>query len=332
MKSCRIYKLMIINIIIVTIMSFGLAEAQELEYYKKSAIKIEAEGDWFATFTNSQHPGNRIGYRFFEHIPLEFGTIPKTVEEAGINVIAQEQIIKEFTRRKNVFIHKIITKETKYKEDWVDQSWTNYLIPVQDGIEVLFVVETEGKGLPYYYGIQQCFRMSGKTNREWRRKIAETPAFSEYDLWDSQKDKRKTSLSFIMRNGNWEKLPAMESCVGVRTPSGVIIDKERFHGDLANPIGPYEGIPQKPVDSGLATRTDLNGNWVSGLFWENTSHITNHHPADCLHAIVNIGNIPPYSKRVLKGKIYWFKGTKDDLFEKWQNDFNQSSTEKKFIQ
>jgi hypothetical protein len=164
--------------------------------------------------------------------------------------------------------------------------------------------------------------MSGNTNAEWRRQKAETPAFSEYDMWLSNKDESKKSLSYIMRNAEWDELPAMDTCVGVRTPSGVSIALIRFQGDLTKLIGPYKGIPQAPVDLGLSARINLERNWVSGLFWENTSHITNHHPADCLHAIVNIGNIPPYSERIIRGKIYWFQGTLDDLFFKWKNDFN----------
>jgi hypothetical protein len=49
--------------------------------------------------------------------------------------------------------------------------------------------------------------------------------------------------------------------------------------------------------------------------------VTDHHPADCLHAIVNIGDLPPHSRRVIRGKIYWFKGTKRDLLKQWRADF-----------
>ena len=64
---------------------------------------------------------------------------------------------------------------------------------------------------------------------------------------------------------------------------------------------------------------------VCGICWERTSHVTNHHPADCLHAVVNIGNIPPFSRRAFRGKIYWFKGSKKDLAEHYASDF-QSRT------
>jgi len=327
MKKQKNNILIIVAILALVVMSFNSIIANEKQEKKKggkSPISIDlSQKKGFASLTNNQHPGNKIGYRFFEHVPLVFGTTPKTNEETNINIEKQEEILKDFVGREDVIIYKIQTNQTEHKEHWVDQSWTFYMVPVEDGIDMLLVIQTEEIGLPSYYGAQQCFRMSGKTNKEWRRAIAETPSFSEYDLWESQEENERTSLSWVLRNNIWEELPAMDSCVGARTPSGVSIDNLRFQGDLTRAIGPNEGIPQKPVDLGLTTRTNVEGTWISGLFWENTSHITDHHPADCLHAIVNIGNIPPHSKRVIRGKIYWFEGTKDDLLKKWREDFTQ---------
>ena len=92
-------------------------------------------------------------------------------------------------------------------------------------------------------------------------------------------------------------------------------DYLRSNGHPMDKIGPYEAEMLDPLDNGLITRVDKNEKWVCGIFWENTSHVTDHHPADCIHSIVNIGNIPPYSTRVIKGKIYWFEGIK---FENWR--------------
>ncbi|MCL4217074.1 MAG: hypothetical protein KJ052_08750 [Candidatus Hydrogenedentes bacterium] len=71
------------------------------------------------------------------------------------------------------------------------------------------------------------------------------------------------------------------------------------------------------ADNGLVTRTNNDGTWVCGLFWEGTAH----HPADCLHTIVNLGPIAPNSRRAVCGKIYGFQGTKEDLLSRWKKDF-----------
>ena len=210
-------------------------------------------------------------------------------------------------------------------EGWAPQSWTFYMAPADDGIDLLLVVETAEKGLNAYYGVQQCFRMGGNTNETWRRAIAETPAFSEYDLWRLlEKDtSTKTSLTYVLRKGTWLPLPPTPDPIGARTPLGVRIDTERSGGNLsAMPeVGPYAARMVDPIDCGLITRRSTDGAWVCGIYWERTSHVTDHHPADCLHAIVNIGGIPPNSRRAIRGKIYWLKGSLDELRKTWTRDF-----------
>jgi hypothetical protein len=124
----------------------------------------------FVTFMNRQHPNNRIGYRIFEHTPIVFGEAPQSIREAGIDLPQLAKLEKAFSERPEVMTveHRIT------KEHWIRQDWTFYLAPAHDGIDVLLVVDTFDEGLPSYYGIQQCFRMSGHTNALWRQKIAKT--------------------------------------------------------------------------------------------------------------------------------------------------------------
>lgn len=296
------------------------------------AVSAEARGDspitakciragGFAILTNRLHPGNRIGYRFHEHTPIVFGDVPATEKDAGIDRAATERLEQRYAKRLGVATSTIAVKE----EGWVPQKWTFYLAPAADGVDLLLVVETFDVGIASYYGVQQCFRLSGKTNATWRREIAETPAFSEYDLWKGpEKDRSaKTSLTYVPRKGAWRSLPAGESSVGARTPLGVRIDGERTGGKIHNmpKVGAYEALMTDPIDGGLIVRTDPGRTWVCGICWERTSHVTDHHPADCLHSIVNIGGIPPKSKRAVRGKIYWFKGTLEQLGERWRREF-----------
>ncbi|HOV74600.1 MAG TPA: hypothetical protein PK967_11570 [Candidatus Hydrogenedentes bacterium] len=293
-----------------------------------SPIAIEIhDGNGYASFTNRLHPGNRIGYRFHEHTPMIWGEIPENPADAGIEPKKIAQSEKAFARKRGVKSFSLDIGDM----EWVKQRWTYYLAPVDDGVELLWMVETLDSGLNRYYGVQQCFRMGGVTNQEWRRAIAETPAFSEFDLWNvTEKDKAvKTSLTQVMRNGQWATLPAVPETVGARTPSGLVFDKERTGGNLdaMKEVGPYRAIMLDPIDNGLIARTDSGKTWVCGIYWEGASHVTDHHPADCLHAIVNIGGIPPHAKRAIRGKIYWFKGSPDDLAAHWRRDFRESMHE-----
>lgn len=287
-------------------------------FSQPSPISIELVRPNFASFLNSDHPGNRIGYRFFEHTPLSWGSVPLSEAEAGINPDKIDQLVMSVQSRPGLFTY---SHDIAADDHWVKQKWTYYMVPVNDGIDMLMIVETFGNGLPEYYGVQQCFRMSGENNpSEWRKEIALTPAFSEYDLWQKE-GSPKTSLTSVLRNGAWENLPAQKEAVGARTPMGLAADQLRSSGTLPEKVGPYEAIMEPPIDSPLILRTDRDKNWVCGIFWENTAHVTNHHPADCLHPIINIGNIPPFSQKAFSGKIYWFKGSMDEAASKLAEDF-----------
>jgi hypothetical protein len=279
------------------------------------------EGRGFATFTNRLHPDNQIGYRFHEHAPILCGQVPESLRTAGIDPDEVTTVEQSFAARPGVQKHVVHIDQEK----WAPQQWVFYLSPVDDGVELLLVVETRDTGLNEYYGIQQCFRMSGRTNADWRREIAETPAFSEYDLWNAEKKdgSRRTSLTHVLRKSEWADVPATDGTVGARTPLGMRVDTLRSGGrlDTMPTVGPYEAKMLDPVDCGLIVRTDKEGRWVCGIFWDRTSHVTDHHPADCLHSIVNIGGIPPHARRAIRGKIYWFKGSLGDLLERWRRDW-----------
>ncbi len=272
-----------------------------------------AEKGGYATFTNRLHPGNRIGYRFHEHTPMVWGDVPADNAAAGIDPESVARLEASFAARTGVVVHVTDVREA----EWAQQQWKHYLVPVEDGVEMLWVVETNETGLNRYYGVQQCFRMGGVTNQAWRRAIAETPAFSEFDLWQGPEKEAavKTSLTYVPRRGAWEALPALKETVGARTPRGLAIDTERTGGHLESmpEVGPYHAKMLEPVDDGTIVRADKDKTWVCGIRWEATSHVTDHHPADCLHAIVNIGGIPPHSKRALRGKILWFKGSPQEV-------------------
>jgi hypothetical protein len=274
----------------------------------------------FATISNRKHPGNTIGYRFFEHTPLVFEKQKtETEKDPGLHFQLLNDLENSFSVRPGLAVYK---RDIPSDSNWIQQTWTFYLAPVADGVDLLLIVQTYKKALPYYYGVQQCFRMSGATNQAWRQEIARTPAFSEFDLWSAEGKKfPKTSLTRIRRNGLWQELPADSVTVGARTPFGILIDHEKYGNQLPLYIGPYQARMDAPIDNGLITRINKAGSWVCGIYWENTSHVSDHHPADCLHCIVNIGNTPAGSKRAVRGKIYWFQGSLQDLSEKFSRDF-----------
>jgi len=285
-----------------------------------SPIEIVLAGE-FASFTNTNHPDNRIGYRFHEHTPLTYGNVPPIGLETKTQKPPPDDV--RFTARPGAKIfHRRVAEA-----GWVPQDWTFYLAPVEDGIELLLVVNTGDVGLPEFYGIQQCFRLTGVANEAWRQKYARSAAFSEFDLWNgSPAGAELTSLTWVLRDGSLQLIPAGKATVGCRTRYGEAIDTRRSGGHLAplKYIGTYRAHMLWTTDSGLILRTSADRKWSTGIYWERTTHVSNHHPADCLHAIVNIGDIAPHAQRVLRGKIYWLAGPGETLVKRWHKDFPDS--------
>jgi len=290
----------------------------------KIELPLEAT-DWsvkhFVSLLNPSHPDNRIGYRFHEHVPFAHGDVPAESADHPANAAAIEA---EYASKPAVY--KKVYEVTE--EEWAPQTWTFYLVPAVDGYKLLWMVDTKDAGLNQYYTAQECFRMSGATNKGWRQRIAFTPSFSEYDHWAAQKEAGldKTSISFVRRRGEWETVPPVKMHIICRTPMGLAMDRAIHGGELplldeSEPYGPSHFDP--PIDCGLATRSTPDDSWVCALYWERTTHISDHHPADCLHAFVNLGPLGPNSKRAIRGRIYWMQASKNELYNRWKKDFEE---------
>jgi len=315
-NSLRFYVILLRNPLLIVLLLNILQCSPDGRRDESSPIDIKLVKPNFATITNSQHKGQRIGYRFHEHAPILYGQVPISNERASIDLEKIYKLEEQVSKKGAIFIYDYAIEEN---EQWVKQDWSFHMIPVRDGVEILLIIKTYSRGLPEFYGIQSCFRLGGLTNSESRKEVANIPEFSEFDLWAS--DSTKPSLTYVLRKGKWESIPGISKTLGARTPLGETSDYLRTKGELESEVGPYNAKMLEPIDNGLIIRTNISNTWVCGIVWEQTSHVSDHHPADCLHSIVNIGNIPPYSKKTIRGKIYWFKGTKNDLLNHYRADF-----------
>jgi len=50
-------------------------------------------------------------------------------------------------------------------------------------------------------------------------------------------------------------------------------------------------------------------------------YVSNRHPADCLHAGVDMGPLKASESRTVQGKFYWLDGTKGDVYALWRQEF-----------
>jgi hypothetical protein len=103
------------------------------------------------------------------------------------------------------------------------------------------------------------------------------------------------------------------------------LSDEEFDGSIDHGLILRETLDRKKVPASYFRRTAPGEAWdriSTGLYWERTAWVSNRHPADCVHAVVYLGPLPPGGSRTVHGKFYWIDGTKDDLLAAWQEDFN----------
>ena len=81
--------------------------------------------------------------------------------------------------------------------------------------------------------------------------------------------------------------------------------------------------PRSEIDAhaGLILRESNDGEWVMGIAWERFLSAQGHNPWKCMHLSVNVGPLAQGESREIRGKIYLFKGTKEELLERYQSDF-----------
>jgi hypothetical protein len=72
---------------------------------------------------------------------------------------------------------------------------------------------------------------------------------------------------------------------------------------------------------GLMVRESETDGWVMGIGWERFLSAQGHNPWRCMHLSVNIGPLKRGQKQTINGRIFLFKGTKEDCltrFNQWR--------------
>lgn len=76
--------------------------------------------------------------------------------------------------------------------------------------------------------------------------------------------------------------------------------------------------------AGLIVRESNDRIWVTGIAWERFLSAQGHNPWECMHLAVRVGPLAVGETRKVRGRIYLFEGTREDLFERYKGDFRLS--------
>jgi len=73
--------------------------------------------------------------------------------------------------------------------------------------------------------------------------------------------------------------------------------------------------------AGVLIRESTDGGWVTGIVWEEFLSAQGHNPWDCMHLAVRVGPLNAGESTKIRGKIYLFRGDKDDCLKQIRRDF-----------
>ncbi len=196
-----------------------------------------------------------------------------------------------------------------------------YFQPEADGVKV-WLRFTAAQAIPSSCCIQQCLRFTGQFNAEWRRAVACVPFLSEFDM--QAMGNPNGTLTSARRGGRWFAFPVPYTAYPVLPvpPGGPGYGAEQIdHGLVAR-----QTVERKQAPAEYLQAVAPGAGWeqiVAGMYWERTVFVSNRHPADCIHAWLDVGPLQAGQARTLHGKIYFFEGNREDLLEHWQRDFQE---------
>ena len=84
--------------------------------------------------------------------------------------------------------------------------------------------------------------------------------------------------------------------------------------------------PKSDVDAvdGLIIRESTDGRWVTGIAWERFLSAQGHNPWECMHLSIHVGPLAKGETRKVRGRIYLFRGDKEELFKRYEKEFGRN--------
>jgi hypothetical protein len=313
-------------------------------------LRVLLERSSVVTFVRLDDPSRYVGYRIVENEPIMtaepvtgYDAMPRRKGDYPPPPLPAEALAESAIPRgeysatwqgsfedKTYFFRSGKDGTTYFRAAVPQGTRVSVFEPVADGLDAWMWLEPSAE-IRGSYLVEQCLRMSGVGNTFKRRQSSFVPELSEYDLWD-RGDMR--GLSSVRQGNGWTRVPPLlayaqqseykqawefiSKTAGGKwtgdefpTPPGLTVEQVRTRIPAGREQTPF----------GLIVRESVDGTTVAGMYWERAARVATHYPADCLHELVDLASAPAGKPPVVRGKIYWFKGNKDDLLAHWKKDF-----------
>ena len=193
-------------------------------------------------------------------------------------------------------------------------------VPEENGVRMWMTLKTH-KPIAGAFILQQCLRFTSGIGFGFNRTVAIVPFLSE--LFMQALGNANGTLTWVRKGGEWLALPVpftrYHTAVGKE-----IYDDSAGQVDCGLIVRESAPRDHAPASYWLSVAPEAKWEtWTAGFYWERTAYVSNRHPADCLHAGVDLGPLAAGEERTVQGKFYWLAGTKDDLLDLWRQEFGE---------
>lgn len=155
--------------------------------------------------------------------------------------------------------------------------------------------------------------ITNRSDRQWPELASIIPCFNPGDGEETERndrllDRNHTRTWYVDRKG-LSLLKKRE-----------IHFNQRYRNQInqeADTAGQYlfsKKWPTAPINAeiGAIIRESDDGNWVTGIVWDDFLSAQAHNPWSCMHMSVRVGALAPGESVTRKGRIYLFKGSAAD--------------------
>ncbi len=176
---------------------------------------------------------------------------------------------------------------------------------VSDGVELQLAISNRSDhDWPPLAAIIPCFNPGPKDERN--RQLANTRTYFLSEAGLHRQQKREIHFNAELR-------PQL----GAVSPNGEFAFSHKWPTSEVN------------ATRGILIRESTDGQWVTGIAWEDFLSAQGHNPWECMHLSIRVGPLRRGETREIRGKIYLFKGTKEACLERFLEDFHTESSWRK---
>ncbi len=176
----------------------------------------------------------------------------------------------------------------------------------------LQVTNTTGYDWPELAGIIPCWSPGSKEPA----RTTETPKFFHVPRNTQFVDPERKRTYFLAGDA---LTPLASREIHFNSDLRVAVDRASDHGQFA--FSKKWPTSAANAQAGLLIRESADGQWVTGVAWEDYLSVQGHNPWNCMHACVRVGPLARKQTKTIRGKLYLFRGTKAACLAKFRADF-----------